>query len=158
MRGIAETYYDLLSYANAAMWYQKIIDTGKPLFEDFWWCGVMNYYAKSYQQADATFATLATKYPDEPSCIFWRARITAADKDVENKTGAASELFKQWITMIKEDQAKKKDLTKAYTYLAIVSFNTGKKEDAKLYCDKLVAFDKDDATAKQILGLLPSLK
>ena len=158
MRGIAETYYDLLSYANAAMWYQKIIDTGTPLFEDFWWCGVMNYYAKNYQQADATFAALAIKYPEEPSCIFWRARIAAADKDAENKTGAASDLFKQWITMIKEDPAKKKDLTKAYTYLAIVSFNTGKKEDAKLYCDKLVAFDKDDATAKQILGLLPSLK
>lgn len=30
----------------------------------------MNYYAKNYQQADATFAALAIKYPEEPSCIF----------------------------------------------------------------------------------------
>lgn len=58
----------------------------------------------------------------------------------------------------KRRSSQEKDLTRAYTYLAIVSFNTGNKEDAKLYCDKLVAFDKDDATAKQILGLLPSLK
>ncbi|MBK8685877.1 MAG: hypothetical protein IPN26_13355 [Bacteroidetes bacterium] len=49
-----------------------------------------------------------SKYPDEPTSIFWMARITEATKDKDYKTGAAKDYYNQWIGKINEDPAKKK--------------------------------------------------
>ncbi|MBL7766653.1 MAG: hypothetical protein JNJ58_11195 [Chitinophagaceae bacterium] len=154
LRDIAEAYYSLLDYPNAASWYKKIIDTGTPLFEDYWWCGVMYFYAKDYVNAESTFVALSAKYPEEPSCVFWLARIAAASKDKDYTNGAASALFTQWLGLVKDDPSKKKDLIRAYQYLATVAYNSQKKEDARTYCLKIQTFDANDETAKQILKLL----
>ena len=56
------------------------------------------------------------------------------------------------------DAAKKKDFTKAYTYLAMVAYNTNNKENVKKYADKLLVFNPEDDTAKQLLKALPAMK
>jgi tetratricopeptide (TPR) repeat protein len=160
-REIAEAFNDVQKYAYSADWYKKIVDANMPSIEptDYWWSGVMYFYAKDFANAEPMLKTMSEKYPNEPSSYFWLARTTVASKDKEYKNGEASALFNQWLGMIKtDDPARKNDLIKAYTYFATVAYNNGKKDEAKQYCDKLTALDPNDNTAKQILKGLESLK
>lgn len=159
-RNIAESYYEAEMYGNSAKWYKKIVESNSPTTEalDYWWSGVMYFYAKDYANAEPMIQLYNQKYPDEPTSIFWLARITEVTKDKDYKTGAAKDYYNQWITKINEDPSKKKDLIRAYTYLAMVGYTANNKADAKLYSDKLLALDPSNSVADQILKALPNMK
>lgn len=159
-RQVAEAFKDAQKYALAAEWYKKIIDGNSPSLEalDYWWCGVMYFYAKDYTNAEPMLKLMGEKYPQEPSSFYWLGRVYASSQDKEYKNGAAAPYFTQWLGMVKDDPAKKNDLIKAYTYMAMVAYNNNKKDEAKMYADKMLGFDPNDNTAKQILKGLESIK
>ncbi len=161
MREIAEAYKDANKYLPAAEWYKKITETNSENVEplDYWWSGVMYFYGKEYALAEPMLKAMSEKYPQEPSSYYWLARVTVAGKDKDYKNGIATESFNKWLGMInQEDPAKKNDLIKAYTYMAMVAYNNNNKENAKLYCDKLLKLDPQESTATQILKALESMK
>jgi tetratricopeptide (TPR) repeat protein len=160
-REVAEAFKDAQKYATAAEWYKKIVDQNMTGIEplDYWWSGVMYFYAKDYTNAEPMLKTMSEKYPNEPSSYYWLGRVMASSKDKEYKNGAASSYFNQWLGLVKKDDpAKKNDLIKAYTYLAMVAYNGNNKAEATDYSNKLLALDPNENTAKQILKGLESIK
>ncbi|KXK43806.1 MAG: hypothetical protein UZ11_BCD004000486 [Bacteroidetes bacterium OLB11] len=126
---------------------------------DFWWAGYMSYYSNDYSTAMDMFTKYNQINQTEPLGVLWMARTIERDKDRDYKNGAAKESYTKWLGMVKEeDAAKKKDFTKAYTYLAMVAYNNNNKEEVKKYADKLFQFNPEDDTAKQLIKALPSMK
>ena len=102
---------------------------------------------------------MGERYPNEPSSFYWRGNVTVADKDKDYKNGAATEYFTKWLGMIKlDDPDKKKNLIKAYTYLAMVAYNNDKHEETRDYANKILALDANDDTAKQLVTALDAIK
>jgi tetratricopeptide (TPR) repeat protein len=160
-RELAEIYKDAPNYKAAAKWYKKTSETGSSSVDalDYWWSGVMYYYAKDYVNAEPMLTLMSQKYPEEPSSYYWLARNTIELKDKDYKNGAATPMFTKWLGMVKaDDPAKKNDLVKAYTYIAMVAYNTKNKVEATTYCNKILALDAANKTAKDIKAALPSLK
>lgn len=159
-RGIAENFYEADQFANSGEWYKKIVQSGSASIEstDYWWAGVMYFYAKDYANAEPMFKLYNEKYPTEPISVFWMGRITESSKDKDFKTGAAAEYYTRWMSMINEDPAKKKDLIKAYTYLAMVAYNKNDKTNATLYSDKILALDATNSVGNQIKKNIPNMK
>jgi tetratricopeptide (TPR) repeat protein len=160
-RELAESFKDAQQYSTAAEWYKKIVDANMPSIEplDYWWTGVMYFYAKDYAKAEPMLKLMSEKFPEEPSSYYWTGRVIASSKDKEYKNGMATETFNKWIGMVDQaDPTKKNDLIKAYTYLAMVAYNGSKKDDAIKYSNKILSFDAQDKTATQILKATESMK
>lgn len=154
---IAEKFNKKSDYATAALYYQKVLESNASTLTtiDYWWCGAMYYYAKNYTNADSIYQIMTTKFPNEPSGFYMRGNVAFSAKDKESTNGAAVEYYTKWLSLIKpEDPDKKKNLIKVYTYMATVSYNTGKKEDSRSYCTKLQTLDPNDENAKNILKAL----
>ncbi|MCC6448111.1 MAG: hypothetical protein IT215_05435 [Chitinophagaceae bacterium] len=161
MRKIAEAFYEAEDYALSAKWYKKLAESNYASKEDrdFWWAGYMSYYSNDYSTAMDMFTKYNQINQTEPLGVLWMARTIERDKDRDYKNGAAKESYTKWLGMVKEeDAAKKKDFTKAYTYLAMVAYNNNNKEEVKKYADKLFQFNPEDDTAKQLIKALPSMK
>lgn len=161
IRSIAEAYYEAEDYATSAQWYKKLAESNYPTKEDrdFWWAGYMSYYSNDMVTAEQMFTKYSVANPTEPLGILWLARTNEKANDKDYKSGSASALYNQWFGMVSEsDAAKKKDFTKAYTYLAMVAYNNNNKEDVKKYAEKLLLFNPEDDTAKQLLKALPAMK
>ena len=159
-RSVAENYKDAQKYSDAAKSYKRVVDGNTPSIEalDYWWCGVMYYYAKDYLNAEPMLTLMSQKYPDEPSSYYWLARTTVNAKDKDYKNGAATSYFKKWLGMVNDDPAKKNDLIKAYTYLSLTSFNLKNKADATMYNEKLLALDPTNENGLGVQKALPGLK
>lgn len=159
-REIAEAYKDAQNYKSAAKWYKSITETNSSSVEalDYWWAGVMYYYAKDYANAEPMLTMMSQKYPEEPSSFYWLARNTIELKDKDYKNGSATPMFTKWLSMVNDDPAKKNDLIKAYTYLSMVAYNTKNKAEAEKFANKILTFDANNKTAKDILAALPSIK
>ncbi|HNF71871.1 MAG TPA: hypothetical protein PLP34_05630, partial [Chitinophagaceae bacterium] len=157
---LAETYNKMSDYANAARYYQKILEnSAAPGVTDFWWCGATHYYSKNYTSADSIYRIMNEKFPNEPSGFYMRGNVAFAGFDKESTNGAAVEYYSKWLGMIKtDDPDKKKNLIKVYTYLATVMYNTGKKDESRQYCTKLQALDPNDENAKNLLKALDAKK
>ena len=161
LRSIAETYYEAEDYASSAKWYRQLAESSYPTRDerDLWWAGYMSYYSNDLPTAEQMFTKYSQANPSEPLGVLWLAKTNEKAKDKDFKNGSASALYNQWLGMVSEsDAAKKKDFTKAYTYLAMLAYNTNNKENVKKYADKLVLFNPEDDTAKQLLKALPAMK
>jgi tetratricopeptide (TPR) repeat protein len=161
LRSLAEAYYEAEDYATSAKWYKQLAESNYATKEDrdYWWAGYMSYYSNDLSTATQMFTKYSTANPTEPLGILWLAKTNEKANDKDFKNGSATALYNQWLGMVSEsDAAKKKDFTKAYTYLAMVAYNTNKKDDVKKYADKLMIFNPEDDTAKQLLKALPAMK
>jgi tetratricopeptide (TPR) repeat protein len=156
---IAESYKSMATeagYKKAAEYYQKASQSGdKANATDYFYSGYYFYRINNYKDAAAAFEQMETKYPDQPSATYWRARVAAAE-DNEGKTGAAVPFFQKWLTTPETDRYKRKpeDLNVAYQYLAIVAYNKGDKAAMKENIEKIKAIDPNNALAKQLEGLM----
>lgn len=154
---LADSYYKLNNYPMAASYYQKVIESNTPTLNalDYWYCGANYYYGKNYKSADSIFNIMTDKYPTEPSGFYMRGNVAAAGSDKEYTNGAATEYYTKWLGLINLEDPKKKDnLIKVYTYLALVSYNTAKKEDSRMYCQKLLALDPTNTNGLNTLKYL----
>lgn len=161
LREIAEAAFNTENYIVSGKWYKTLVESGSPTIEDrdYWWAGYMAYYSSDYTTAEQMFRTYNQKDTTQALGVLWMARITEKTKDKEYKSGLASSYYNQWLSMVKEDDpAKKKDLIKAYTYLAMVAYTANKKEDTRLFANKLLAQDANNDTAKQLVKALESMK
>ncbi|MCC7029142.1 MAG: hypothetical protein IT257_02475 [Chitinophagaceae bacterium] len=161
LRSLAEAYYEAEDYATSAKWYKQLAESNYATKEDrdYWWAGYMSYYSNDLATAAQMFTKYSTANPTEPLGVLWLAKTNEKANDKDFKNGSATALYNQWLGMVSEsDAAKKKDFTKAYTYLAMVAYNTNKKDDVKKYADKLLIFNPEDDTAKQLLKALPAMK
>ncbi len=161
VRSIAEAYYEAEDYASSAKWYKQLAESNYPTRDDrdSWWAGYMSYYSNDLSTAEQMFTKYSQANASEPLGVLWLAKTSEKAKDKDFKNGSASALYNQWLGMVSEsDAAKKKDFTKAYTYLAMLAYNTNNKENVKKYADKLVLFNPEDDTAKQLLKALPAMK
>jgi len=147
VRTIAEGFKDIKDWKQSAIWYGKVAEMpgAQPL--DYFWWGVMHYYANEYPQAAKAFEAMETKFPDQPSAIYWRGR-TAAAVDNEAKTGEATPYYLKWLETTYEK--KNGDLMQAYQYLALYYYNSNDKENAKKYLDLIEKIEPTNGFAKQL--------
>ena len=147
-RKIAEALKGAKDYPASAKWYTRLIteNPSAPAI-DYFWAGAMNYYSKNYPEAGRIFEMMETKYPDQPSGIYWRGRVAAAI-DESGKTGAAVPFYEKYLAL--ESEKTNADLMQAYQYLALHYYTTDKKADMNKYLDKIEALEPGNTFAKQI--------
>jgi len=152
-RQAADMYRLKKEYCTSAEWYNKTIKSNpqsQPL--DYFWCTVMYFYCKQYDLALTAAENYETKYPDQPSAIYWHAR-TLECIDSNAVTGAAAQYFVKWIEKTKFDVDKlewRKNAVAAYEYLVVYYYNSGDKSNLNLYLDKLKTINPTDHILKQI--------
>lgn len=153
-RQIADGFKGSKDYGKSAEWYNKMI-TANPNASaiDYFWRGAMYYYSKNYDGAAKAFEGMETKYPDQPSAIYWRGRVAAAT-DEEGKTGVAAPYYTKWLDKVGPEYDKKSDLMQAYQYLTLYAYNTGDKATMKTYMDKIESLEPDNAFLKQMKDLM----
>ena len=140
------------AYGKAGEWYSKIVvDNANTKAIDYFNWGLYKYYGKKYDDAAKAFAAMRTKYPEQPSAIYWQGRVAAA-VDNEGKTGDALPFFNDWLKIedTKDYTKKPADLNKAYQYIALYSYNKGDKAQTQVYMDKISSIDPNDAFVKQL--------
>jgi tetratricopeptide (TPR) repeat protein len=160
-REIAEAYFNKENYPMSALWYKTLVESKAPGIDDrdYWWAGYMSFYSGDYVTSEQMFTAYNQKDTTQPLSVLWLARVNEKAKDSEFKTGLAVPFYTKWLSMVKEDDpSKKKDLVKAFTYLAMVGYTANKKEDAQLYADKLLAIDPANDTGLQLQNALKSMK
>lgn len=161
IRTIAEAYFEAEDYAGSSVWYKKLAESNYPGKEDrdYWWAGYMSFYAADYNNSEKMFIEYNKINPTEPLGVLWMARLNEKAKDKDFKNGIASEYYTKWLSMIDvNDVQKKKDMLKAYTYLAMVAYNNNKKEETSKYTDLLLGLDPNHDTGTQLKKAIPAMK
>ncbi len=157
---IAESYKEMgndTGYKMAGAYYKKAIDadsTHATAVDYFYW-GLYTYYGKDYVQAAQAFETMEAKFSDQPSAVYWRARVAAA-VDNEGKTGEAIPYFKKWLAIPETEAYKRKpsDLLWAYQYMALVAYNKDNNADLKENLARIKEIDPTNALAKQLEDIM----
>jgi hypothetical protein len=156
-RTIAEAYKNKKEYCKSGEWYDNLVKSnpGTQALDHFW-CVVMYYYCRDYSNALRSAERFEEKYADQPSSIYWHARILSAI-DSEATDGKAAPLFEKWLTVLGPENVvkpeKKNDVTKAYEYLLLYNFKKEDKEKTNEYKEKLRLVDANDGLLKQIEGM-----
>ncbi len=156
-REIAEGFKSLKTtegYAKAGEWYGKIIaENPQAKALDYFYTGFYSYYSKNYTAAAGAFEQMEAKFPDQPSAIYWRARVASA-QDEEAKKGTATSYYEKWLqTTVAGYEKKNADLMYAYQYLALYYYNTGDKASMNTYLSKIEAIEPGNAFLKQMKDL-----
>ncbi|MET7001146.1 tetratricopeptide repeat protein [Chitinophaga defluvii] len=154
-RNVAESFKNLRDYKRAAEWYGKLVNdftdeqnTGK--IQDYFFKGTWELYDRQYDNADATFAKFIEKYPaQEILGNYWRGRAQMG-KDTEAKEGLAIPYFQKFFDLGGEAKTKPRDLMFAYQYMMIYYYNKEDKDNLKIWEDKVLSIDPNNATVKAI--------
>ncbi len=150
-RPIAENYKTLKQYAKSAYWYNKITAENpgtQPL--DYFWGGVMYYYAAEYNKADPMFEQMGTRYSNSIiSATYWRGRVAAAI-DSDATTGAAVPYYTRWLDSVGQASEKKGDVKIADDYLLFYYYNKKDKANEEKYKGYLKTVDSNDSYVKQL--------
>lgn len=155
---IAALYANENNYAKQAEWLQKYYD-GNPTATnvDLFNCGIAFYNAHEYKNADLTFGTYTTKYPDQKYGYYWRARSNAAI-DTAMQDGLAIPYYMKVIELTQTDttdEQNKKRLIESYGYIASFKANHDKDyEGSKEYFEKVLELAPDNDDAKRYVSIL----
>lgn len=160
---IADAFKTARNFDKASHWYKKVYDykvanKQNPNIIDLYNWGYWAYYAGKYGEADSVFSIMINQYPETPTGYYLRGLVNAA-MDSLATTGQAKPYFDKYIQLAEADIAKdasqaakyKASLTKANTYLAVYHYNQKEYDASKGYCEKLLALNPGDQTAKDIL-------
>ncbi|MDM8306654.1 tetratricopeptide repeat protein [Phocaeicola salanitronis] len=107
-------------------------------------------------EADTIFAQVAERVPDNYLGNFWRAR-TNAMLDPETSQGLAKPYYEKALAILEQNpKASKNVLIECESYLGYYYFLKEEYEQSKVYWEKILAIDPENATAKQAMeGLQP---
>ena len=107
-------------------------------------------------EADTIFAQVAERVPNNYLGNFWRAR-TNAMLDPETTQGLAKPYYEKALAILEENpKASKNVLIECESYLGYYYFLKEEYEQSKVYWEKILAIDPENATAKQAMeGLQP---
>ncbi|SDJ37690.1 Tetratricopeptide repeat-containing protein [Pedobacter sp. ok626] len=167
---VAKGYYDAKNYAKAIETYDivnKYNPHGKGSLYNFYYRGLAGYllYGQGYSantnpskdllvKADAAFATVLKDAPTTIDVLLWRARANnLMDSDTDPK-GLKLPFYQQYLDSAEVRIAKNvqpappaKSMVEAYNQIAGFAAYKEDKAKAKLYWDKALALDPQNATA-----------
>lgn len=155
-RSVAETFKNMRDFKRAAAWYGRLVsdftdeqNTGK--VQDMFFKGTWEIYAQEYDKADSTWGAFAAKYPNNEALgIYWRGRANMA-KDPEAKSGAALPYFQKFFEIKGEEKVNKPaQLMFPYQYMMIYYYNKEDQANMKIWMDKVLSIDPNNATVKAI--------
>jgi len=155
-RAVADNFKAMHDFKRSAQWYGKLVseftdeqNTGK--VQDMFFKGTMEIYAREYDAADSTWGAFAAKYPNNEALgIYWRGRANMA-KDPDAKLGVAVPYFQKFFE-IKGDEKMNKpsQLMFPYQYMMIYYYNKDDQANMKIWMDKVLSIDPNNATVKAI--------
>jgi tetratricopeptide (TPR) repeat protein len=130
-----------------------------PTNSDLFKYGMANYSAGNYKSSDSIFCGVyETKYPNEIFGYLWCAKSKQAEDDSTNSQGLAVQAYEKLASFARSipDSAKyKNQVIGAYFYLASY-YNDIKKDKSRAieYMQKVLEVDPENATAKNVIGML----
>lgn len=155
-RNVAETFKSMHDFKRSAEWYGKLLtdftdeqNNGK--IQDQFFKGTMEIYAHEYDKSDSTWAAFVAKYPTQEILgTYWRGRANMA-KDPDAKLGTALTHFQHFFE-IKGDEKMNKasQLMFPYQYLMIYYYNKDDLTNMKIWMDKVLSLEPNNATVKAI--------
>jgi tetratricopeptide (TPR) repeat protein len=156
---IAEAFKESKDYSKVGAWYGKIVaENPETSSEDYFYWGYWSFIGKNYAEATKAFQAMRTKYPDEPSGVYWQGRVAAAI-DSDAKTGGAVQFYKDWLAINKEGYVHKPaDLMNAYQYLAYYYYNSNNEKETMEWVNKILGQDPSNEFANQIKDYYNKLK
>jgi tetratricopeptide (TPR) repeat protein len=164
---VAKSFYEAKNYPKAVATYDlvnKLNPKGKGSLYNYYYHGLAAYfsYAGPYAakqnpskdilvKADSSFATLAKLSPTTYDAYLWRARVNYFKDSETAPKGIFVPYYQQFIDSAeahvdKQTPAVKKNMVEAYNSVAGFTSTTDKQK-AKLYWDKALAIDPQNATA-----------
>ncbi len=165
---VAKSFYDAKNYKKAMSTYELVNHLnpkGKGSLYNFFYHGLASYfyYAAGYSaktnpskdilvKADTSFATLARLSPTTYDAYLWRGRVNnLLDSDTDPK-GLKLPYYQQYTDSLemhvdKQTPAVKRNMVEAYNQIAGFASYKADKEKAKLYWDKALALDPQNAIA-----------
>lgn len=154
-RNVAETFKSMHDFKRSAEWYGHLINdltdeqnNGK--IQDMFWKGTMEIYAKEYDKADSTWGAFAAKYPNQEALgTYWRGRANMA-KDSDAKLGSAVPYFTKFFELKGDEKMKPSQLMFPYQYMMIYYYNKEDQANMKIWMDKVLSIDPNNATVKAI--------
>ena len=109
-------------------------------------------------EADTIFAQVSERVPDNYLGYFWRAR-TNAMLDPETTQGLAKPYYEKALSVLEQNpNASKSLLIECQSYLAYYYIQVKDFEQSKIYWNKNLAIDPENATAKQALEWIETLQ
>lgn len=107
---------------------------------------------KSYlKKADEIFAEISQRVPDNYLGYFWRAR-TNAMADPESTEGLAKPYYESALALLEtKADASKSLIIECESYLGYYHFLKKDYEQSKVYWNKILQLDPENAIAKQAL-------
>jgi tetratricopeptide (TPR) repeat protein len=157
-RELAESYKNASDFKNAAVWYNKLIEKSPTTAEflDYYYAGYSSYYMDDYANATQNFVKMEQAFPEDPTGIFWQAKVASAiDKDT--KTGGAAELYKKYLAKVGDAVDRKADIAKAYEYLALLAYNKKDMTNAATYSAKALSADPNSSVAAQVAKIVSAM-
>jgi len=167
LANIAKSFYEAKNYPKAVEMYDvvnRLNPTGVGSLYNFYFHGLAAYfnYAADYTakknpskdllvKADSSFATLARLSPSTYDAYLWRARVNYFKDSETAPQGIYLPYYQQYLDSAeahvdKQTPAVKKNMVEAYNSIAGFTSTTDKTK-AKLYWDKALAIDPQNATA-----------
>ena len=167
---LAKTYYDAKEYKKAMETYALTNRfnpnaKGAGSLLNFYYHGLASYfyYGEGYTaktnpskdilvKADSSFATLAKYSPSTYDAYLWRGRVNNLLDSDTDPTGLKVPFYQQYLDSTeahvdKQTPGVKTKMIEAYNQIAIFAAFKEDKAKAKLYWDKALAFDPQNATA-----------
>ncbi len=162
VRDVAKSLYDQERFADAGIWYKKILSL-TPQYSpvDLYWAGYSQYRAGNYVGADSVFVLYEQKFPDD--LLGWYLGARAKEGIDTAQIGLAKDDYLMIIKLadtIQDKQSIKDKLIPAYRYMMAYSYNVAKDiEKALVYNEDILAIEPTDELALKNKELLtPILK
>jgi tetratricopeptide (TPR) repeat protein len=166
---IAELYYSRKDYCSAANNYQMYLDSvPKPEALDVFNFGRSQFFCKEdslrYEKAEKTFIRVTELAPTATIGWYWAARSAekkdpspeeiTANPEKANEYGYALKYYEEYVNLaVKDKEKNKKDLIKAYNYLAYCYFV---KNDAAKFNDATSKWKELEPTNATIQEMIDS--
>lgn len=148
----AAAFAKMKKFDQAAFFYNRKINLGKAITNDYFRLGQAYYNLKEFGKADTAFTVITEKQPTLAIGHFWRARSNSS-LDPDSKLGLAKAHYEKFIELAEVDAAKNaRDLTEAYKYLGFFYYQSKDYNNSKLYWEKVKGVDPADKQANDALN------
>ena len=150
---IATSYMKMKKYPEAIIFFEKKVTDNKANINDFYGLVRAYYYSKDFVKADSAASQMIKLQPDLSLGYLWKAKVNV-QLDLKNENWLAKPFYELYISKVKPEDVEKnkKDLIDSYNYLA--AYYAGKKDcpNLKMYMEKVLGLDPDNAQAKKVIA------
>ena len=148
---VAAAFAKMKRYDEAAIFYNRKINLGKAITNDYFRLGQAYYNLKEFGKADTAFMVITEKQPALGVGHFWRARSNSS-LDPDTKIGLAKVHYEKFIELAEPDSTKNaRELTEAYKYLGFYYYQSKDYSNSKVYWEKVMNIDPADNQAIEAL-------